>query len=68
MKNLTFEQWATFVFDHPVDETRLEWNWDPDVSRWEGPATVIVQYLTQAFENAAITFQSYSEGQLKQGL
>jgi hypothetical protein len=68
LTNLTFEQWVTYVFDHPVEDGKQAWYWDIDADRWDGPAADTVQFLTQAFENAAIVFQPYSDAQLNQGL
>ena len=68
LTQLTFEQWLTYVFDHPVRESGQEWYWDLDVDWWDGPAADTVQFLTQAFENAAVLFQPYSDAQLNQGL
>ena|SRR5258708_4879503 len=65
---LSFEQWLAFVFDHPVDESRLEWYFDPDSDWWDGPPQTTVQYLTGAFENAANLLEPYSDAQLNQGL
>jgi hypothetical protein len=66
--DLTFGEWIIFVFDHPVDESRLEWYWVPAADRWEGPAALTVEYLTLAFEKAGTVFQPYSDSQLNQGL
>ncbi|HEX9386348.1 MAG TPA: hypothetical protein VF918_08510 [Anaerolineales bacterium] len=68
LQDLTFDQWLTHVFDHPVDSTKLEWYWDPDADWWDGPAANTIQFLTQAFENSAGVFQPYSDAQLNQGL
>lgn len=68
LTHLTFEQWLAYVFDHPVRESGQEWYWDPDADWWDGPAADTVQFLTEAFENAAVFFQPYSDAQLNQGL
>jgi hypothetical protein len=68
LTNLTFEQWITHVFEHPVDATKPEWYWDSGADWWDGPAVDTIQFLTQAFENAAVLFQPYSDAQLNQGL
>ena len=68
LKQLTFEQWLAYVFDHPVDDSKLEWYWDPGADRWDGPAADTIQFLTQAFENAPALFQPYTDAQLNQGL
>ena len=68
--NLTFEEWLRYVFDHPVDPAKLEWYWDMDREDWneEDHPKDTVQFLTRAFENAAVVFQSYTDAQLNQGL
>ena len=68
LTDLTFEEWVRFVFDHPVDESKLEWYWDMEAEWWDGPAALTVQYLTQAFENPVTVFEPYSDSQLNQGL
>src|SRR4029453_2340522 len=66
--DLSFDQWLAFVFDHPVSDHLPEWYWDIDCDWWAGPAQVTVHYLTQAFENAEVVFQPYTDAQLNQGL
>ena len=69
LKNLTFEGWLTYVFDHPVPTGQEQaWYWDTNREWWQEDATEAVQFITQAFENAALTFQPYSDAQLNQGL
>ncbi|MGE5378308.1 MAG: hypothetical protein ACM3XO_24885 [Bacteroidota bacterium] len=68
LTDLTFEEWVLFVFDHPFDESRLEWYWEIEADWWEGPASRTIQYLTRAFENAAEVFRPYSDSQLNRGL
>jgi hypothetical protein len=68
LTDLSFEEWVIFVFDHPVDDSRLEWYWDIDADWWRGPAALTVDYLTLAFENSQTVFAPYSDSQLNQGL
>lgn len=68
LKNLTFEQWLTYVFDHPVNDVKQAWYWDMDRDWWDEDAADTIQFLTRAFENAAVLFQPYSDAQLNQGL
>jgi hypothetical protein len=65
---LTFEQWLTYIFDHPVSESGQEWYWDPEADWWDCPATNSIQFLTRAFENASVLFEPYDDAQLNQGL
>lgn len=68
LSDLTFEEWIHFVFDHPVDDSRLEWYWDIEAEWWDGPPGLTVEYLTQAFEYSESVLGPYSDSQLNQGL
>lgn len=68
LKNLTFDQWVTYVFDHPVEDLKNAWYWDIDRDWWEETPAETIQFLTRAFENAAEVFRPYSDAQLNQGL
>lgn len=68
LTNLTFEEWLIYVFDRPVDDSRLEWYWDSEADWWRGSNAQIIQFVTQAFENAGTLFEPYNDAQLKQGL
>lgn len=68
LKDLTFEEWGIFVFDHPVDHSRLEWFWDIDADWGDGPAALTVDFLTQAFESSKRVFEPYTDSQVNQGL
>ena len=70
LENLTFEGWLSYVFDHPVEAQKREWYWDLDRDEWDEEAdpAQTVQFLTQAFEGAAVVFKPYSDAQLNQGL
>jgi hypothetical protein len=68
-KNLTFEKWLTHVFDHPVPVSNENaWYWDIDRDWWEEDSPETVDFLTRAFEDAAVVLQPYSNAQLNQGL
>ena len=64
---LTFEEWLIYVFDRPVNPGQ-EWYWDSDADWWHGSNAQIIQFVTQAFENAETLFEPYSDAQLNQGL
>ena len=68
LPHLTFEQWITYVFDHPVRETGQEWYWDSEADWWDGPAADTIQFMTRLFENAGFILQPYTDAQLNQGL
>jgi hypothetical protein len=69
LKNLSFEGWLTYVFDHPVpaDDAKA-WYWDIDREEWHEDPADAIRFMTQAFENAAEVFRPYSDAQLNQGL
>lgn len=68
LTHLTFEEWLCYVFDHPVNESGREWYWEEDADWWDGPAADTLDFLTRAFENAAVLLAPYSDAQLNQGL
>jgi hypothetical protein len=68
LKHLTFDEWLIYVFDRPVNAVANEWYWDAEANWWDGSPAEIIQYITQAFENAADVLQPYSDAQLNQGL
>ena len=69
LTNFTFENWMTYVFDHPVPvQNEDAWYWDIDRDWWDENAADSIQFMTRAFENAAVVFQPYSDAQLNQGL
>jgi len=69
LKNLSFEGWLTYVFDHPVPEGDAKaWYWDFDRDEWHEDPADAIRFVTQAFEHAAEVFQPYSDAQLNQGL
>lgn len=68
LTDLGFEQWLTYVFDHPVAESGREWYWADDADWWSTPAAEAIQFMTRAFEHAGVVFEPYSDAQLNQGL
>ncbi|HKY55358.1 MAG TPA: hypothetical protein VJM08_13665, partial [Anaerolineales bacterium] len=68
LKDLTFEEWLMYVFDHPVEDHKEAWYWNIDRDWWEEEPADVIEFLTQAFENAETIFQPYSDAQLNQGL
>jgi hypothetical protein len=61
LKNLTFEQWLAYVFDHPFAELSKAWYGDIDRDWWEENPAESVRFLMQAFEHAAEVFRPYSD-------
>ena len=69
LKDLTFEQWLAYCFDHPVPERNEQaWYWDMDADWWDCPSAETIRFLTRAFENAGSILAPYSDAQLNQGL
>lgn len=68
LTNLSFEPWLAYVFDHPVEDTKNAWYWDINRDYWNETSPETIQFLTQAFENAAEVFKPYSDAQMNQGL
>ena len=66
--DLSFEDWITYVFDHPV--TDPAWHWDIGRDYWDelGQPAITVAYLTRAFEGAHTVLAPFSDAQLNQGL
>ena len=73
LTNIPFEQWVTYVFDHPVGGPDASlWHLDDDdESEWWNASRqpeVTVAYLTNLFENAASVLAPFSDAQVKEGL
>lgn len=68
LTHITFEQWLSHVFDHPLSGSGPEWYFEPGADWWDGPPADTVAFMTRAFENAAALFQPYSDALLNQGL
>ena len=56
LKDLTFEEWLTYVFDHPAEDMKNAWYWDIDRDWWKEDPDDAIQFMTQAFENAPLYF------------
>lgn len=67
LNKYSFEQWVTFVFDHPVSQAEeKEWYWQDE---WEHEAdhSLILEYLIRIFRNPTFLLDTYSPEQLEQG-
>lgn len=62
----SFDQWVSYVFDHPV--SKPEWHWDTDAYWYaeKHPAQVI-EYMTSLFEDSTEPLARFSDEQLNQG-
>jgi len=63
----SFEEWISYIFDHPVSDPA--WHWDIDVPQWneEDHNAEVVAYMTELFENAQEVLKPFSNAQLNQG-
>jgi hypothetical protein len=68
LENFTFEQWLTYVFDHPVSDLNNAWYWETDRDWWDEKPADCLRFMTQAFETADLIFKPYTDAQLNQGL
>lgn len=68
LKNLTFEDWVQYVFDHPVADPA--WHFDVDAAWWDEDAhsAQALAYLTRLFDNGRELLSVYSGAQVNQGL
>ena len=68
LNNFTFEEWLSYVFDHPVSDLNQAWYWDLDRDWWDENPADCIRFMTRAFENASTVLAPYSDAQLNQGL
>lgn len=61
-----FEQWVSYMFDHPVTEPA--WYWDIDEPSVNLSKPLVVEYATRLFQNSGSLLAPYSDEQLNQGL
>ena len=66
LTDLSFEEWITHIFDHPV--TDPAWHWDMNAEWWSSSSEEQVSYMRQLFENAGTVLARYSDAQVNQGL
>lgn len=69
LKNLSFEGWLAYVFDHPVARSvGKAWHFKPNRDWWPEKPRPTLSYLTRLFEEPVSSTASYSDGQINQGL
>lgn len=64
-REITFEEWVVWVFDHPV--TDPAWHWEYEGEQWDNDSTNVVSYMTRLFEDPVQYLKGYSDEQLNQG-
>jgi hypothetical protein len=65
LRDISFEAWLQFVFDHPV--TDPAWHWSSDADSWAGSAFETLQHFKQTFQESGTALVKYSDEQLNQG-
>ena len=67
LKDLSYEDWVKYVFDHPV--TDPAWHFDIDSPWWNETAdpTLTVAFLTRLFETSLESLVNRSDAQINQG-
>jgi hypothetical protein len=64
--DLSFEDWVSFIFDHPVGGP--EWYAEPDAPFWNAAAAATAAYLTRLFEDPCPALEGFTDAELNQGL
>jgi hypothetical protein len=68
LKDIPFDQWLKYVFDHPANDR--DWHFRDDFEWWDSsdhPAQTFM-YVTRLFENILSATASYSDAQIAHGL
>jgi hypothetical protein len=68
LTDLSYEDWIEHVFSHEVRKYQAAWYFDHDAPWWDGPAAVIVNYLTRLFEDPEPALAYFADSQIAQGL
>ncbi len=66
MKNISFEAWVKWAFDHPI--TSPEWYFNDQATIEPLSEEVTVEYLTKLFTSAPTILAPFSDDQINQGL
>ncbi len=65
LKNVGFDEWLEFVFEHPV--TKPAWHWNDDADEWGGKPVETVGHLKKMLLESGACLKSFSDDQLNQG-
>ncbi len=70
LTGLDFEAWIEHVFSHavPFNGGGVEWYFEMDADRWDGPASLTIAHLTRLFENPEPALACFADSQIAQGL
>ena len=66
IRYLSFEDWVSFIFDHPAEGP--EWYAAPDAPYWNGSTALTANYLTTLFEDPVPVLEGYTDAELNKGL
>jgi hypothetical protein len=65
---ISFDQWITYHFDHPITDPAWYWGLDSDGVIGEVSDGNLVAYLTRTFEECDTVLRVFSDAQVDQGL
>lgn len=65
LRDVTFDEWLNFVFDHPVSDPA--WYWADDADSWGGSPTETARLLARTFRESGAALQRFSNAQVNQG-
>jgi hypothetical protein len=66
LDKLSFEQFVTFVFDHPVTDVSEAWYWEFEQWEWSENNTVF-EHLIMLFHDPEFLLEAYTTEELEQG-
>jgi hypothetical protein len=66
MTHPRYQEWLSFVFDHPVTEP--QWYFQPDAPHFSGNETDFAELITQTFLRSGADLQRFPNAQVNQGL
>jgi hypothetical protein len=59
--------WIDHVFDHPVTELELAWDFSTDAPTWKGTGEQTVRFVAETFERSGEVLAGFTDAQLNQG-
>jgi hypothetical protein len=66
IKNGSYEDWVTHVFDHPVGER--DWYWADDADDWDEDAATTAEFIGRIFRESSRLPEAFSDRQISIGL
>jgi hypothetical protein len=68
IKDASFDEWLTYLFDRPECAYGEHWSHGGDVPEWNVPSELSVDYIARTFENPSNWLRKYSKAQIAAGL